>query len=84
MATLETHHTASALLDALDWAVANGYTQEQIDAARPLLNAYRWKILEIMLTSAESGEGHRSRERAGIEKMIGDLDHDLGPDGSPT
>ena len=65
----------------LAWAEGK-YPPEQIQAAMPLLRAYQWQCLEVLLTTHESGEGHHARSRAKIEKLIGDIDFDLGEDGS--
>ncbi len=71
------------LIRTLAWAERK-YTSEQIKAAMPLLKAYQWQCLEVLLTTHESGEGHHSRRRAQVEKLIGDIDFDLGPDGGMT
>ena len=71
-----------AKADALEWA-ADRYEGAQIAAAMPILDAFHWQVLERLLTASESSEGFHARERAKIEKAIGSIDFDIGPDGEP-
>lgn len=77
----EAHDPEECLQKTLEWARGK-HTEEEIEAAMPLLRAYQWQCLEVLLTTHESGEGHHARKRHQVEKLIGAIDFDIGPDGS--
>ncbi len=76
----EAQDPEECLQETLDWARGR-YTEAEIEAAMPLLRAYQYHCLDILLTTHELGEGYHSRKRTQIEKLIGKIDFDLGPDG---
>ena len=71
------HHAA----EAREWA-EDRFTPEQVAAAKPIMDAFEFKILDIDLRSLESSLAYYDKRTTKTERAIGKVEFDLGPDGS--
>jgi hypothetical protein len=57
------------------------FTKEEADAARPLMNAFEFHMLDIFARSVASSLKYFKGRQVKIDRSMSDLDYDLGPDG---
>ena len=74
---LQKNHIADARRDA-----ESRFTIEEIEVARPLLNAFEFHILDTLAKSIASSLNHFDHEQKAVDRAMGKIDYDLGPDGS--
>ena len=50
----------------------------------PVLNAFKFHMLESFAAQAASSLNYYEKRHKKIDRMMGDIDYDLGPDGEQT
>ena len=57
------------------------FTRKDVAAARPLLDAFEFHLLDVFARSVASSIKYFKGRQVKIDRSIGELDYDLGPDG---
>ncbi len=72
----EEHHAT----EAREWAEAR-FSPAEVEAAKPILDAFHFKVLEICLRGLESSLSYYDGRVTKTERAMGKIDYDLGPSG---
>ena len=59
------------------------FTPQKIADAMPVLNAFRFHLLEEYVAESMSAQNYHERRLKQIDRMMANIQYDLGPDGEP-
>jgi hypothetical protein len=57
------------------------FTRKEIDAARLLMNAFEFHLLDVFAKAVASSLKYLDSRQKKVDRYMADLDYDLGPDG---